>query len=104
VTVNPGGDKCRSSDTSECLRVNGIPGMPNPTNRKMFVLTLVGARALPSQSWPGSSPAAYLEAGNATTGDEQFDANRVGPAFNDRLAACPFTLVTASGSQVLCGW
>jgi hypothetical protein len=101
VTVNSGGDDCRSSDTSECIRVNG---MPDPTNRKRLVLALMGQRPLAGQSWPGSSPAAYLEAGNATTGDRQFDANRIGPSFNDRLAACPHTIVTASGSQAICGW
>jgi hypothetical protein len=105
VTVNPGGDDCRSGDTSECIRVTG---MPDPTDRKRLVLVLTGLRPVGAQVWPGANAAAYLEAENATTGDRQFDAKRVtsaAPAFNDRVAACPHTLAIAGGGNfVACGW
>lgn len=101
VTVNPDSDDCEQFNTSECIRVNG---MPAPTDRKRLVLALMGARALPGRSWPGTGVADYLEAGNASTGDRLFDANRVSANFNDRLAACPNNLVTASGSLTVCGW
>ncbi|HEY9530999.1 MAG TPA: hypothetical protein VIQ55_06380 [Burkholderiales bacterium] len=101
VTVNPGPDDCRSSKTSECITVSG---MPDPTDRKRFILALMGQRALPGLTWPGASVTAYLEAENATTGDREFDANRLSANFNDRLAACPHTLVTATGSRVICAW
>lgn len=105
ATVNHGPDRCRSSDTSECIRVNG---MPDPTDRKRLVLVLMGQRALPGQTWPGASTAAYLDSlENSTTSDRLFEAKRVtsaSPPFNDRLAACPHTLVTTSGSFVACGW
>jgi hypothetical protein len=104
VTLNSGPDKCQSSNTSDCIRVNG---MPDPTDRKRLVLVLMGQRALAPMAWPGANAAAYLEAGNATPADRLFDANRVtsaAPPFNDRIAACPHTLVTASGNFVACSW
>jgi hypothetical protein len=104
VTVDPGADDCRSSDTSECIRVTG---MPDPTDRKRLVLVLMGLRPVGAQVWPGANAAAYLEAENASTGDRQFDAKRLtsaAPAFNDRVAACPHTLVTTSGNLVTCAW
>jgi hypothetical protein len=78
-----------------------VNGLPSPNNDKRFVLALVGPRAVSGQTWGGSSPAAYLEAENATTGDRQYDANIVSvTTFNDRIAACPFQHTPASGPAV----
>ena len=130
VTVNSGPDDCRAADTSECINVS-VNGIPNPADRKRLVLVLMGQRPVlinanvPApgrmQVWPSASLVDYLEAGNATTNDRSFDANRVTsasppfnadasrlatlPPFNDRLAACPHTLtVPGGGSFVACTW
>jgi hypothetical protein len=110
ATVDPGAENCQSSDTSDCIRVSG---MPDPTDRKRFALALMGPRALPpaQAAWPAADQLNhYLEDENANSvdpkksKDRRFDAKRVSSGFNDRVAACPHTLVTSTGNSVTCGW
>jgi hypothetical protein len=99
VTSDAGADVCTSSNFSDCLTVNGLP---SPANNKRLVLTLMGPRALASQTWPGSSVTQYLEAQNSTPSDRVYEVKSVDASFNDRIAACPYQETPWSGSVTLC--
>jgi hypothetical protein len=97
ATHNPAGSLCNSVNQTGCLTVANAP---SPANNKRLVLSLMGPRAVGGASWPGSSPDAYLEAQNGTTGDRQYEIETVTASFNDRLAMCPFSRQNHAGTTV----
>ncbi len=129
ATVNP--VACAALGDPGCIEVHGLP-LSSIGNywEKRLVLALMGP-ALPGQSractdaldanglpGPNLIPDCdeivnYLEEENKSTGNRIFRADlRVAtpppgapqpyPAFNDRLAVCPYQLATASGSTTIC--
>lgn len=85
---------------ANCLTATGLPASTGAANDKQLVLTLMG-RPLATQTQPSGTLSNYLEAGNATTGDDTFVSAAVSGTFNDRIAACPFKHVDQGGANVV---
>ena len=85
---------------TNCLTVNGLPAS-TPANDKRVVLALMGPRAVPGKTWPGTVPADYLEYDNGSV-DLIYEARAQGADYNDRLAVCPFTLTSAVENRTIC--
>ena len=115
--VNPVGS-CVAIGDPACMEARGLAATSGNYWDKRLVLALMGP-ALPTQNRSGAGAdllANYLEEHNATTGDRVFRAafhttnpspsletpavNPPYPAFNDRLAACPFKHVDQAGADV----
>ena len=118
-------ETCSAPGDAGCIAVHGLPPSTGNFWDKRLVLALMG-RALGGQSrscatdmnanWVADcdDPAQYLEAENAIPGDRTFRADlrvpvpaaasQPWPAFNDRVAACPFNYTRQSGAKVqVCG-
>lgn len=85
---------------TNCLTASGLPSSTGNTNDKRLVLVLSG-RPLSGKTQPSNDRLDYFESDNATAGDESFASGTVSTAFNDRVAACPFKYVPASGSPLI---
>ena len=90
ATVNPAAP-CANPGDPGCLVVTGFDATGGNPNDKRLVLVLMGRR-LAGQPPICTSAADCLEGENASSGDRTFARAAPGPAFNDRLAACPFQL------------
>ena len=115
--INPAG-ACAALGDPACMEVRGLAATSGNYWDKRLVLALMGP-ALGSQNRSGAGAdllANYLEEHNATSGDRVFRAafhttnpspsaetpavNPPYPAFNDRVAACPFKHVDHTGADV----
>ena len=115
--INPAG-ACAAPGDPACIEVRGLGATSGNYWDKRLVLALMGP-ALPTQNRSGAGAdllVNYLEEHNATSGDRVFRAafhtnnpspwletpavNPPYPAFNDRLAACPFKHVDQAGVDV----
>lgn len=96
ATVSPFFSCVNPGDTG-CLTVSGWPAANGVTNDKRLVLILA-ERKLAGQTRPSAFRTAYFESGNTTTGDRTFITGPSTAAFNDRVAACPYTYTPAGGT------
>ena len=115
--INPAG-ACAALGDPACMEVRGLAATSGNYWDKRLVLALMGP-AVGTQNRSGAGAdllASYLEEHNATSGDRVFRAafhttnpspgsetpavNPPYPAFNDRLAACPFKHVDHTGADV----
>jgi len=88
---------CLSSG-SNCLTLSGMPlTNGNPSDKKL-ILTLMGPNAVGTETQPSNNPINYLE--SHAVGSTTYTAAIVTSSFNDRLAACPFQQMPASGSPI----
>lgn len=109
-TVN-NSNTCSSSGDTDCIQVQGLPSSTGTYWNKRLVLVLSGP-ALPGQSRPSANVTDYFEEQNASPGDRVYRADlKIAnpaavapphPAFNDRVAACPYQVTTSTGTGSLC--
>jgi hypothetical protein len=100
ATSDPGASVCAPGGTlTNCLSVSGLPSS-TPANDKRVVLLLM-SRALAGQTQPSTALADYLESTNADVARTAYTSATVTSVFNDRVAACPFQYLDASGANVV---